>query len=217
MWKLLKVTLLERLRRINLQEMREWINSLSALGVLMLGIVVGYYAYKQWKATEGALDLTRVSIEDARRSFELSQRARLAVTGVSPGRFERDAVYFGMMDIVNSGEMPAGNVTTLAISLVMPANQPIPFSPPYDRLRADTGSLDRIRIAPKDTVQRAVEIGRLSGDTLRDLKSRKKNLYIFLRVQYEDGFGKERYMTCCVLWDPALGDWNACSGYNDGD
>lgn len=153
--------------------------------------------------------LTRQTIADSRRSFEIASRARLAMAGDSDVQLQAGVPFVAWVHITNTGLVPASNVRTSS-TMVM-RDKPLPA----DAARKISVYEHVMDVGAGLGLQVSNIFPALDRQTVESIANGPTYLYLYGRVKYNDGFGKERTLGFCVQYK--LTEWKLCPDNNWAD
>jgi hypothetical protein len=123
----------------------------------------------------------------------------------------RDDTVIAHVVFINGGNLPARNVrNAVKIELSDDGEKAV-----FEDVKVEPG---RMLITPKAKVERGT--GELGKDSAEAYRNRLDGFYIYVwgRVEYEDGFGNDRWMIFCHRYNCAKPDaWRVHYHHNDGD
>jgi len=198
---------------------------LTLIGVLAV-IYYTYFTQKQWKEVQesnklsaASLEMSRQSLEQSKHAFEVSQRARLRVT-----KFEftelKAGPFIAKAYITNTGPLSATEVRMQATVICEAKTQSLFM----EAIPRPINYFDRMGWPTRDVIGSGAT-KELEAKSVLDGNIARWPVFFIGRVQYLDGFEKDRTLRFCRYWNYAAqphptepsASWEACFHHNWAD
>lgn len=164
-------------------------------------------------AAQAAADAAQKSAEVAGRALQLDHRAWVGVATFAPPNLQPGSTVTFTVQLLNSGRSPALNVKAHTSYRLLSARGS--FTPIY-RKRKDNLRPSLVVIQPGVSMALPGSIdGPLSAADVEAVRTGKKVLYIFGRIEYTDVFRTEHHSTFCVFLTKDHESGTACSEYSE--
>lgn len=202
--------------RLKWRECREWARLIVETLTLIAVFWYAGVAYKQWGEMIRSNEFTRQTLEETKRSNELSQRSWVVVAGLrTPPAIAMGTQKVRLSIIIqNLGKVPA-----VDMAFVGPNQQFVQKLPP----KFSTGNPEQLFLpedqgtgvlSPGASTDVAFDVGPLTEERLAAIKNKQLFFMILGAFRYSDVFGKNRFTVFCYRYDMDERQFISCPGGN---
>lgn len=163
---------------------------------------------KSTKAVTQAAKATEQSVQAARDTIEIDQRAWISLVGFSP-RFEVGKPVEATVAFTNTGKTPARNMFLQAV-IQIAVRDGVPDYSLIEKEAGDNPDASRSMVFPgaQSTGKGKAKWGALTQAHVDQLKSGDQRIFYFGRFEYDDVFGKHHWLRFSTVYAPDLGAFN---------
>lgn len=186
---------------------RSWRDNLN-IGIALIGLVIiGFQAWIMYRQT--GIMTNQSNIMD--HSLRVSERAYVGIASLSANWESREVVVM----LHNIGNVPAKAIKLQAEEIrATPSTEIATGSKVYEKLDGSTfpwGAGD-VQLFPGTPMRVAIPLRGFKPEELDAILKKQENLYVFGRIEYEDGFGGRDSTVFAFEYSPPQPDgWTAHS------